>query len=329
MPKYQGIDICDWVEVIAKLKREGDLQQALGLASACMQAMQAEALRNPANVMEYYVAQVAIIQRKLKDYKGEIRVLEGWLGLGLPPTREDHHLDLLKRLAKARELQAKKDGEDPSVYTAEWKRLVQAEKAVSPHQSAPATGRSAVSGSSYSRTSRWVAPATVLRTPSFVAVDFETANTSRVSACQIAMVRIERGRIVDRFATLLAPPRGFDAFEFTYLHGISARDVRRSPSWAQISQQVAQFSGASPVFAHNASFDAGVWKALDEFYACSTLPRDFYCSYRTAKGLVPGLENYKLPTVTQALVPGYHLDHHRAESDAEACGLIVAALARI
>ena len=68
MPKYQGIDICDWVEVIAKLKREGDLQQALGLASACMQAMQAEALRNPANVMEYYVAQVAIIQMKLKDY---------------------------------------------------------------------------------------------------------------------------------------------------------------------------------------------------------------------------------------------------------------------
>ena len=104
MPKYQGIDICDWVEVIAKLKREGDLQQALGLASACMQAMQAEALRNPANVMEYYVAQVAIIQRKLKDYKGEIRVLEGWLGLGLPPTREDHHLDLLKRLAKARDI---------------------------------------------------------------------------------------------------------------------------------------------------------------------------------------------------------------------------------
>lgn len=134
---------------------------------------------------------------------------------------------------------------------------------------------------------------------------------------------------MDRFATLLAPPPGFNTFQFIYLHGISAEDVYHSPSWSQISQKVAQFSGTSPVFAHNASFDAGVWKALDDFYACSTLPHDFYCSYRTAKGLVPGLENYKLPTVTQALVPGYRLDHHRAESDAEACGLIVAALARI
>ena len=51
-----------------------------------------------------------------------------------------------------------------------------------------------------------------------------------------------------------------------------------------------------------------------------------FCSYRTAQHMIPGLENYKLPTVTKALVPGFKLNHHRADSDAEACALVVAAL---
>lgn len=83
------------------------------------------------------------------------------------------------------------------------------------------------------------------------------------------------------------------------------------------------------MFAHNASFDAGVWSGLDGFFQTRTRPAGFYCSYRTARHLVPGLANYKLPTVTAHLVPGYRLDHHRADSDAEACALIVAALQRL
>lgn len=64
----------------------------------------------------------------------------------------------------------------------------------------------------------------------FVAVDFETANRmGGVSACQLAMVKVHDGHIVDRLNTLIRPPEGWDSFEFTYLHGISAADVVDAP----------------------------------------------------------------------------------------------------
>lgn len=329
MPEFQGRAICDWVDVVSQLKRDGKLDEALAVARGCMDAMTSVALRNPDNVMEFYVSQVAVIQRKARDYAGETATISVWLNLGLPPAREDHRLDLRKRLAKAQELQAKVDGRDPAPYAAEWRRLVDAEKATRTPSTGPSSGRSAATGVSYparSSTPRWIASQQALMARSFVAVDFETANRANESACQIALVRVDQGRIVDKFSTLLAPPRGFDTFEFTSLHGISARDVRRAPSWSQAVAQVSRFSNNGPVFAHNAPFDSGVWTSLDQFFGTHTVPQDFYCSYRTAKRLVPGLENYKLPTVAAHLVPGYSLNHHRADSDAEACALIVAAL---
>ena len=45
----------------------------------------------------------------------------------------------------------------------------------------------------------------------FVAVDFETANRmGGVSACQLAMVKVLDGQIIDRLNTLIRPPKGWD-----------------------------------------------------------------------------------------------------------------------
>lgn len=158
-------------------------------------------------------------------------------------------------------------------------------------------------------------------------MDFETANRmGGVSACQVALVKVEDGHITDRYTTFLRPPAGYDHFEFTYLHGISALDVVGAPTWAQVADQVAQFVDGAAVYAHNASFDRGVWRRLDEYFNIATLPPSFYCSYRTARSLRPGLVNYKLPTVAAEFAPEYRLNHHRADSDAEACALIVCGL---
>lgn len=128
MPKFKGRDICDWVEGIASLKREDNLEQALLIAQGCMSAMMSAAQSNPVNVMEFYVLQVVIIQHKMKDYEGELATLDDWLSMGLPATRQDYRLDLEKRRAKARELIAKKNGQDATAFTAEWKRLIELEK---------------------------------------------------------------------------------------------------------------------------------------------------------------------------------------------------------
>lgn len=139
-------------------------------------------------------------------------------------------------------------------------------------------------------------------------------------------MKVHRGVIVDRYSTLLRPPKGLDRFEFTYLHGIRARDVRHAPMWPDISHAVTSFVDGLTVYAHNAAFDSRVWGQLDEHFGTYSAPDPFFCSYRTAQYLVPGLKNYKLPTVVEACVPNYRLNHHQADSDAEACALIIASL---
>lgn len=354
MPRYQGTDICDHLPTIARLKREGDYEAALELAIGCMNAMHGVALTQPENAMEHYVVEVLIIQHKLKLYREELCVIDWWRGTGITAADSWWGVELAKRYAKACELCAREDGIDPSPYTAQWRALVAHQKEMKergvgtpevqsgrtkahPEQ---ARARSASDGRSGSRCvspprkasqrrGSYVPSADQLMAREFVAVDFETANRQGgVSACQIALVKVRDGRIVDRFVSYLLPPRGFQHFEFTYLHGISLRDVKRAPSWDTIRDTVGSFIGALPVYAHNAAFDSRVWKELDEYYGISTYPRAFFCSYRLAARVMPGLENHKLPTVTQACVPGYRLNHHRADSDAEACALIVASLQR-
>lgn len=341
MPRHDGRDICDWSDVIAQLKREGRLEEALSLATGCLDAMVETARRNPANAMEHYVLQVAVLQRKLKRHQDEITTISGWLDLGIAAPREDHRLELRKRLAKANELLARQEGRDSSAHHAEWKALVEEAKTAKStlHAMSPPAqvGQRSVSGRSAARPgtdyrartrgSRLVPSAEELRSPVFVSVDFETANRSGgASACQVALVKVEHGVVTDRYATLLKPPVGADHFEFTYLHGISSSDVRRAPSWPQVTEDIVRFVGNAPVYAHNASFDSRVWRQLDEYFVTASHPGLVYCTYRLAERAVPGLINYKLPTVTQHLAPAFILDHHRAESDAEACAAIVTAI---
>ncbi|WP_156860230.1 3'-5' exonuclease [Propionibacterium sp. oral taxon 192] len=161
----------------------------------------------------------------------------------------------------------------------------------------------------------------------FVAVDFETANRrGGVSACQVALVKFRDGQLADRLTTFIRPPSGWDDFEFTWLHGISASDTRRAPMWDALASSITAFIGDTPVYAHNASFDARVWRQLDEFFGTASLPPRFFCSLQLSRRMIKGLPDYKLPTVVDRCIPGYRFDHHRADADAEACGLIIAHL---
>lgn len=335
-PRYAGRDIWDWEPEIARLKRQNAHDQALEVAVGCMNAMAEVARHDPTQVMEHYVIQVTIIQHKMGAYRDEISVIEWWLAHQLEPTRPDHRVDLRKRLAKAYELLAREEGHDPAPHRAQWRRLVAEHKAVKEQvEAGPAAARTGASrvaaGTARPQRPSGLVPGAVdLGAETFVAMDFETANRrGGVSACQIALVKMHRGEIIDRYATLIQPPPGWDRFEFTWLHGIGPADVRHAPRWADIADQVGAFVAGVPVFAHNASFDRKVWAELDEHFDTRTLPPQFYCSYRTAKNLIPGLVNYKLPTVLAACAPEYQLDHHRAESDAEACALIVRRLQQV
>lgn len=356
MPKYKGHYICDWKPIISTLKREDRLDEALVLAQGCMDAMITAAKKHPYSAMEHYVIEVVKIQHKMKDYAGEIFTIESWLALEIAPARQDFRIDLLKRLAKAKELNAKQTGQDPAPHKQQWQHWVEMAKTVTNDPKHPcveiSSGKSLVkSGSStpyyYLNQNRRQKESThhrkraahhkehdsvfmptpqQLAAPAFVAVDFETGNRNDLSACQVALVKVERGVIVDQFSTLMKPPSGVGRFQFSQLHGITAAHVRNAPTWEQLAGQIAAFTAGLPTYAHNAAFDAGVWRALDGHYGTRTFPREFFCTVQLAKQLVPGLPDYKLPTVTRALLPGFQLNHHEATSDAQACALTVAAL---
>jgi DNA polymerase-3 subunit epsilon len=157
--------------------------------------------------------------------------------------------------------------------------------------------------------------------PTFAAIDFETADYGRDSACAVAVVRVEGLTIVERAHFLIRPPRR--QFVFSYLHGISWNDVVDAPTfrqaWPALQQRLA---GVEFLAAHNASFDRSVLHTCCERARLRTPLHPFECTVRLARALW-NIYPTKLPDVCRHLrIP---LRHHDAGSDAEACARIVIA----
>jgi DNA polymerase III subunit epsilon len=153
----------------------------------------------------------------------------------------------------------------------------------------------------------------------FVALDFETADYGSDSACAVAIVTVEGGMIIDRFCQLIKPPRR--SFAFTYLHGIGWKDVEDKPTFADAWPAIRRrLKRGGFVAAHNARFDKGVLHACCASAGIRPPPTPFLCTVQLARS-VWRIRPTRLPNVCEHLsIP---LEHHRAESDAEACAHIV------
>lgn len=160
----------------------------------------------------------------------------------------------------------------------------------------------------------------------FCAIDFETANYERDSACAVAIVRVERNRVVDEWSTLIRPRDGRVHHRFTQIHGITTSDVRDAPSFAEAwSVARRKLRGSRFLAAHNAPFDAGVLHACADQYGITVPSVPFLCTVRLAR-VAWNIRPTRLPDVAAAL--GLELDHHDARSDALACANIVTAWRR-
>jgi DNA polymerase III subunit epsilon len=158
----------------------------------------------------------------------------------------------------------------------------------------------------------------------FLAIDFETANPKRDSACSIGLVRVEHGKIVHQAAHLIRPP--YRDFMFTHIHGISWRDVASEPTFKEVWDEISPlFEGIDFLAAHNASFDSSVLKACCATYRLSAPTLPFTCTVKVARSLWD-LRPTKLPDVAKHLK--IQLKHHEALSDALACAQIMIAAQR-
>ncbi|WP_229586716.1 exonuclease domain-containing protein [Kocuria sp. CCUG 69068] len=163
----------------------------------------------------------------------------------------------------------------------------------------------------------------------FVAVDFETANGKRESACAVGVAVVRGGEVTNSESWLIRPPSSAAWFNQrnTAIHGITKEECMAGGiPWPETAQRLEQLCSGLPVVAHNASFDEAVWAAANRASGVEAPLPAFHCTLQLSRGHLD-LVNHKLPTVAHHL----GLDdfpHHRAEADAMAAAQITVELAR-
>ncbi len=159
----------------------------------------------------------------------------------------------------------------------------------------------------------------------FVAIDFETADHGRDSACAVGLVRVEDGVMTHRVHRYIRPPRS--EFVFTHIHGITWQDVAGEPAFPEVWSQVEPLlAGVDFLAAHHAPFDRGVLGACCATGGLPAPALEWRCTVRLARRVLR-IRPANLRHVCDTL--GIPLRHHEALSDAEACARIVLEAARV
>lgn len=154
----------------------------------------------------------------------------------------------------------------------------------------------------------------------FVAIDFETANSSRSSVCSLAAVTVENGQIVRSAYSLIRPPvMKFDARNIE-VHGIYPEDVKNKPTFDQLWERIRPHLENKIVIAHNAAFDISVLRSILKEYSLAMPTFKHACTVQIAKKTWPGGENYRLSTLAQKFQIDF--EHHNALHDARTCAKI-------
>lgn len=157
----------------------------------------------------------------------------------------------------------------------------------------------------------------------FVALDFETANASRDSACSLGLVKCRGREIVAVDSFLIRPKVNVFCSFNTAIHGITAAQVEDEPTFDALWERFTAFVGDAPLVAHNASFDMSVLRGLLDSYGIACPSLSYACSVQISKRTWPDLPRYKLSVVAGHL--GIDFVHHDALEDASACARIALA----
>lgn len=151
----------------------------------------------------------------------------------------------------------------------------------------------------------------------FVAIDFETANASRDSACSLGMVKVVDNKIVEEWYELIKPPTMVFDNRNILIHGIKPRDVINEKNFGEHWPSILAFISGYPLVAHNASFDFSVLRYCLDTYGLDYPEFNYFCTVIAAKVTWPQLERHDLHTVSSQL--GFKFHHHNALEDARAC----------
>jgi len=154
-----------------------------------------------------------------------------------------------------------------------------------------------------------------------IGFDFETANSSLCSACQLGIVIYENGELLDSYSWLIKPHKKYLFFTNTFIHGIDLDDVKDEKEFYEYYEELSEILKDGIIVAHNASFDIGVLNAICDLYGLDRFLNQYVDTVKISRRAYPELVNHKLNTVCDYL--NIELNHHEALSDATGCLLIL------
>ncbi len=159
-----------------------------------------------------------------------------------------------------------------------------------------------------------------------VAIDFETANERRDSACAVGLAWIEGDRVVRRESRLIRPPEMRFSPGNIRIHGILPADVRNAPTCPEAMAEFLPDLAGGMMLAHNAGFDMGVLAASLSAWGEPVPEMAGLCTLQIARRVFPDPAGHGLAKVAGRL--GIRFEHHDAGEDAYACAEIALAALR-
>jgi len=154
----------------------------------------------------------------------------------------------------------------------------------------------------------------------YVAVDTETTGlSSDARLVELAAIRYENGKEVDRFVTLIDPGVSIP-YEATAIHGITNAMVRGKPKAKEVLRKFQDLLDGAVFVAHNASFDLRMINGELRRAGLPLLTCNHVCTRNLARRHLQELFNYKLSTVARELRVTNKERAHRALGDALTVG---------
>ncbi len=144
----------------------------------------------------------------------------------------------------------------------------------------------------------------------FTAIDFETANNSRHSICQIGICRVENGQITYTDSILVQPPNNDYSHWNIAIHRISPDLTENESSFAEIWENIKQHFNDQLIVAHNTDFDLDCLFKTLEYYNLEFPNIKYECTYKmSGLNLIALAESLDIEL----------LNHHDALNDAIMC----------
>jgi len=156
------------------------------------------------------------------------------------------------------------------------------------------------------------------RADTVIVLDFETTGLSPNNgdrAIEIGAVRIEKGKVRERFQSLMNPGKRVAPFIENYT-GITNTMLKTAPLCKTVMAEFADFIEDFDMVAHNASFDSRFLVA-ELRRIKRTTDGGFACSMLTSRRIYPDAPNHKLGTLVAFHQLPTDGTFHRALADAE------------